>query len=70
MGDDFTSYLFINLIFSCIGFGAWIYGKRQRSGVHLALGAVLMVYPYFVGNVYVLCGIGVALTAALFVFRP
>src|ERR1017187_8583510 len=63
---SFTAILFAGLIFGSIGIGAWIYGKRQSSAAHMILGALLIAYPYFTGNLFLLYGIGIALTCALF----
>ena len=61
--------LFAGLIFGSIGVGAWIYGKRRASAPHLLLGAILVLYPYFTGNLIILYGVGIILTALLFVFK-
>jgi hypothetical protein len=58
--------LFAGVIFGCIGSGAFIYGKKRGSGRHMVMGAILMGYPYLIGDVWLLYGIGIALTIALF----
>ena len=68
--DSWGPILFAGLIFGCIGMGAWMYGKRQSSAAHMILGVALIAYPYFTANLIILYGVGIALTAALFVFRP
>ena len=68
--DSWGPILFAGLIFGSIGMGAWIYGKKQTSALHMILGAVLIGYPYFTSNLIILYAVGIALTAALFVFRP
>ena len=67
--DSWGPILFAGLIFGSIGMGAWVYGKRRASAAHLLLGAVLIGYPYFTGNLIILYGVGIALTIALFVFK-
>ena len=57
------------MIFGSIGFGAFIYGKKQSSFSAMMIGALLMAYPYFVANVIALYAIGIILTLALFIFR-
>ena len=57
------------LLFGCIGTGYVIYGRNQRSAVPLLAGVALIVFPYFVPNVYLLVGIGVAICAVPFFFR-
>jgi hypothetical protein len=57
------------LLFSSIGVGFALYGKRQRSAVPLLCGVALMIYPYFVPNVAALVAIGVALCVVPYLFR-
>jgi hypothetical protein len=51
------------LLFSSIGLGYFIYGKKQKAVVPLVCGVALMVFPYFVPNALLLVGIGVVLAA-------
>lgn len=60
---DNTSQLIWGLLFGSIGFGFFIYGRRQRAVVPLVTGIALCVFPYFISNVYLLVIIGVALIA-------
>ena len=57
------------LLFSSIGLGFFLYGKKQRAVVPLVCGLVLMIYPYFIPNVMVLVAIGVALIAVPYFFK-
>jgi len=57
------------IIFSIIGWYAFIHGKREKSTRPMVIGIILMVYPYFVGNILLLFAIGRALTAALFFWK-
>ena len=57
------------LLFSSIGLGFAIYGRRQGAVVPLICGVALMVYPYFVSNVMLLVGIGVVLIAIPYFIR-
>lgn len=61
-----TTWFIWSSLFSLIGFAALVYGRRQRRGSALLFGIALMVYPYFVYNVWALVGIGIALLAGLF----
>jgi hypothetical protein len=47
--------------------GFFMYGRRQRRAPHLAVGVLLMVYPYFVSNVALMLVIGVVLVALVYV---
>ena len=57
------------LLFSSIGLGFAIYGRRQGAVAPLVCGLMLMVYPYFVSNVLLLVGIGGLLVAVPFFLR-
>jgi hypothetical protein len=64
-----TATLLWGLLFGSIGFGFFIYGKKQKAIVPLITGIVLCVVPYFIANVYVLVAVGVVLVAVPFVVR-
>jgi hypothetical protein len=64
-----TSVLLWGLLFSSIGLGFFLYGKKQRAVVPLVCGIVLMIYPYFIANVTLLIAIGVVLAALPYFFR-
>lgn len=56
-----TALMLWGLIFSSIGFGFFLYGRRQSKPVPLCVGIVLMVYPYFVTSSSVMVAMGVVL---------
>jgi len=64
-----TNVLLWGLLFSSIGLGFFLYGKKQRAVVPLVCGIVLMIYPYFIANVTLLIAIGVVLAALPYFFR-
>lgn len=51
------------MLFGAIGFGYFLYGKKQRAVVPLGTGILLCVIPYFIENVYVLVVVGLVLVA-------
>lgn len=61
--------LFWGLIFGSIGFGFFLYGKKQRAAVPLACGVALMVFPYFVSNTILLVIVGLLLMAIPYYVR-
>jgi hypothetical protein len=61
--------LFAGLLFGIIGLAAFTYGKKSTKWKPMIIGVVLMVFPYAVDEVWLLYAIGVALCAALYVFR-
>ena len=61
--------LFAWLPFGAAGMRGFVYGKKQRRAMPFVIGVALMVYPYFIDDVWLLYGVGLVLIAALFVFR-
>ena len=57
------------LVFSTVGLGFFMYGKKQKVLVPLICGLVLMIYPYFMSNAIVLVVIGIALSAVPYFVR-
>ena len=66
---DSTAVLLWGLLFGSIGFGFFLYGKKQKAVVPLITGIALCVVPYFIANVYVLVMAGVILMAIPFFVR-
>jgi hypothetical protein len=64
-----VSVLLWGVLFSSIGLGFFIYGKKQRAVVPLVCGLALMVYPYFVPNVMALVVIGIVIAAIPYFLR-
>jgi hypothetical protein len=64
-----TSLLLWSLLFSSVGLGFFLYGKKQQAVVPLFSGLALMIYPYFVSSTIVLVAIGVALIALPYFVR-
>jgi hypothetical protein len=58
-----------NLLFSSIGFVAFIYGKRQSLWRPMFGGLGLMAMTYFVGDTMVMYALGVLGTVALYLLR-
>jgi hypothetical protein len=67
MGNGTT--LLFGMIFGSIGFGYFVYGKKQQKFIPMAAGVGLCSYPYFVSNVYLMIGIGVILTVLPWLIR-
>lgn len=57
------------MIAGAIGTGYLIYGKKQARLVPAICGILLIIYPYFTDNVWILLGVGAALCAAPFVIK-
>ena len=61
--------LFGSLLFGAIGLGAFMYGKKMVRYKPMVIGFVLMAYPYFVPEVWLMYVIGCGLCLALYVLR-
>ncbi len=61
--------LFAGILFSGIGLAAFGYGKKQTSFKKMAIGGLLMFYPFLISNTVALYAIGTLLTIALFLFK-
>jgi hypothetical protein len=57
------------VLFGAIGFGYFLYGKKQTAVVPLLVEIALCVVPYFIANVYALVGIGIVLVAIPYFVR-
>ncbi len=69
LGQIGVANLIGNLLFSSIGFVAFIYGKKQSLWKIMFAGLALMIFPYFIGGTMALYAIGAAGTALLFFLR-
>ena len=57
------------ILFGSAGFAAFIYGKKSANWKPMTLGVILMVYPYFIEEIWLLYVVGAVLTAGIFVWR-
>ncbi len=64
-----TSMLLWSLLFSSVGIGIFIYGKKQKAVISLFSGLGLMIYPSFVSNTPLLVAIWVALMVLRYFVR-
>jgi hypothetical protein len=63
------STLMWGIIFGSIGLGFFVYGKKQKAIIPLLSGIGLMVFPYFISNIYILILSGIVLAALPFIVR-
>jgi len=61
------STLFVSLLTSAIGYGLFSYGRKQARLPQVIGGVLLMVYPYFVSSFTSMLGIGVLISAGVWV---
>jgi len=64
-----ASLLLWGVVFGSVGFGYFVYGKKQGSVVPLVCGALLMVFPYLVSNTILLVVGGLVLAAVPYFIR-
>lgn len=64
-----ATQLFLGVIFSSIGLGYFMYGKKQKMAVPLVCGLVLMIYPYFIESTTLLSVIGVIISILPYFLR-
>ena len=64
-----TAALLWGVLFSSIGFGFFLYGKKQKNLPVFICGLGLMVYPYFIYNTYLLFIFGILITALPYFWR-
>ena len=57
------SSLLWGVLFGSLGFGYFLYGKKQGAVMPLVCGLLLMVFPYFISNTALVVLVGVALAA-------
>lgn len=57
--------LLASILVGLVGAACFMYGRRQGRVPPMVVGALMVVYPYFVPNALVTLAIAVALLAAL-----
>jgi hypothetical protein len=57
--------LLASLVVSSIGWVLFSYGRKTRRMPQIAVGVIMLVYPYFVSNIAWLLGLVPALLALL-----
>lgn len=58
--------LFLGVLFGCIGFAAWRYGRRAQRARHMGLGVALMGFGFLVHDPVTNVAVGAVLTFLLF----
>jgi hypothetical protein len=61
-----TAFMLWTVLFSSVGMGYFVYGKKQGKASALLGGVALMVYPYMVSSVLPLVLLGAAFAAVPF----
>jgi hypothetical protein len=62
-----ANLILASLIVSSLGFVSFVYGKKQARVPQMLAGLILLIYPYFVSNLWIMLGAAVAVLAGLWV---
>lgn len=69
MGLGTGAAMMWGILFSSIGAGYFLYGKKQGRPVPLISGLALFIYPFFITNSYLIVAVGCVLTAIPYFVR-
>jgi hypothetical protein len=61
-----TNFLLASLLWGSVGFGYFIYGKKQSSWIPMLGGVFMMAASYFIGSALVMSLISLALIAGVY----
>jgi len=64
-----TAEIIWAMLFGALGLGYLTYGRRQRAVAPFVCGVGLVIFPYFMRNVYVLVLCGALLLAVPYFLR-
>ena len=62
-----ANFLFASLIWGSVGFGYFIYGKKQASWTAMIGGVLMMTASYFVGSALLMSLVCLALMVGVYV---
>ena len=60
-----ASALIVAMLVSVVGLALFVFGKKQSRPPQLAVGLLMMVYPYFISTAWVSLSIGALLLALM-----
>ncbi len=49
--------ILLAMIVSTVGFGYLMYGKKAGEALFLICGIIMMIYPYFIHNIWIMLSI-------------
>ena len=64
-----TSQLLLGVLFSSIGLGYFIYGKKQKVIVPFICGLILMIFPYFIESNWLIIIVGTLISLIPYFIR-
>jgi hypothetical protein len=59
-----ATFLFVSLFWGSVGFGCFIYGKKQSAAVPMVGGIVMMAVSYFVSSALLMSLICIGIAVA------
>ncbi|MDP8998756.1 MAG: hypothetical protein M3O46_01445 [Myxococcota bacterium] len=59
--------LLLSMAIGSVGLACFVYGKRQGRFPQMIAGTILMIYPYFVPNLFAMAATAVAVVGLLWV---
>lgn len=62
-----VNWLLLSMVYSTVGLGMFMYGRKAVRFVPLIAGILLMVVPYFIGSLLWMSLISIALMVSPFV---
>ena len=62
-------YFIVSVLFGLIGSVYFFYGKKRKKPVTMYTGVALCIYPYAIGSIPWLIGIGIVLVAVPFFYK-
>lgn len=62
-----SNFLFASLIWGSVGFGYFLFGKKQQSFIPMVAGILMMLASYFAPSAMVMSLISVVLILAVYV---
>jgi hypothetical protein len=57
--------LLTSMLVSSVGFVLLVYGRKMARLPHVTVGAVLLIFPYFVGSIFTMLAVALALCLVL-----
>ena len=69
LGKFSTAGLMWGVLFSGVGVGAMIYGKKKSNAAFIVIGILLSGYTFLVQDTVMIAVVGAALCGALYFFR-
>lgn len=64
---DTSTQLFLSVVIGSFGLAYFAYGKKQKNLVPTLSGLAMMVYPYFVKNLYLFLAVALVCLIVPFV---